>query len=515
MKTKDSSSRIKPVESVDEPLPSDAEESPFEAKIVDAHAAGEIAQHWYEEQNWPRLAAVLTDRTMLEAILVHRGCCETGVWWSALERETGIPMEACCEAAWRSWALDETLEETGDFGVQIVNLLSCAGRDGDFTERLVRIAMRVDSSLYGDESSIVGAHLNMLARIHEGRGDLMVAEDLASRSIRIAERLDGGTSCATTAPLSTLASVLMSLGKYDLASTTYRRLLSVKEGRGEVDGSLISTQLSLVSALRLAGDLAAAEVFARRALENAEAAEEPARRLVADSLWLLAEVLEEKQDFAAAEPVRRRALAVAEALLGPEHSLTLSNVEGLARVLMHRCSFEEAESLLRRVLELAERNADADGSNVCEALAGLSNLLFEQKRLDEAEPLLQRLVHLREVLKDADPAPLLYGLRYLGALCRDTGRYEEAEAHLVRARAFVEQTATPDPVELARVLTGIGRLRLVERRFEDAETAFEHCLEIRRTALATDAAAIAGVEGELAKLRQDREADGEPDSVPL
>jgi tetratricopeptide (TPR) repeat protein len=434
MKPKELSPRMKSVEPVDEPLAPAAGESPFEARLIDAHAAGEIAQHWYEQKNWPRLAAVLTDPEMLEAILFHRGCCETSAWWSALEPESGVSMEAMCQVVWRRWGLDETLETTGDFAVQVANLLCCAGRYGDFTERLVRIAVRIDSSLYGDESSIVGAHLNILAFIHASRGDYVLAEDLASRSVRIAERLDGGTSRATTVPLCTLASVQVSLEKYDVASTTYRRVLAVEEKRGEVDRSLIGAQLSLTSALRLAGDLTAAERFARRALENAEAAEESMRQLLVDALWLLAQVLEEKADFVNAEPVRRRALAVAEALLGPEHPLTLSNVEGLARVLMHRRSFEEAESLLRRVLAVADGDADADGSNVCDALTGLSHLLVEQKRFDEAE------------------------------------------------------------------------------------LALERCLQIRRTDLAPDAAAIAaiaGVEDELAKLRQARAADGELDSVPL
>ena len=71
-------------------------------------AAGEIARHWYEQENWLRLETVLTDQEMLASILAQCEPHEILDWWAALRRETGVSLEDRYKRAWRQWELDDS-----------------------------------------------------------------------------------------------------------------------------------------------------------------------------------------------------------------------------------------------------------------------------------------------------------------------------------------------------------------------------------------------------------------------
>src|SRR5690606_37637944 len=99
--------------------------------------------------NWPRLEAVLTVREMLGAIFALRSTPEVLGWWLSLERETGVRLEERCEAAWRRWDIDASRpcerEEVRRLAMCLVGLLLEAERCGDFAERLLRTALRIDA----------------------------------------------------------------------------------------------------------------------------------------------------------------------------------------------------------------------------------------------------------------------------------------------------------------------------------------------------------------------------------
>ena len=471
-------------------------------EIDETPAAADIARYWYEQKNWLRLETLLTDREVLLAILPHCRRDEMLEWWVALERETGVRVEERYEQAWRRWELDETSEKTADFGCGIVSILYGAGRCGDFVERLVRTAMRVDAGLYGDQSGIVGAHLDMLARILDIRGDHILAEQACRRALAIAERLDGADSSVVSARLHILGCVFMTREDYAQAAWTFRRALSVAEKADGSESGFVATILqNLVRALVLNGEPERAEQFARRDLDVLDVLHGPNHPSVIESCWTLAVVLEHKGDSVEITKLCRRAVQIAETCFGQGHPDTIRARVELADRLANGENAGEAEAMYRSALA----TIDGDGANwrvgLPWVLGGLANLLGKQERHDEAVPLLARVLEIVEAGDEPDPRSLVCALQHLGVAYRGNGAFEEAEWCLLRAKTIAEENGPEAVLRLAAVLSAIGQLRFLEKNYTEAEVCFLRCLEIRRERLEEGHPDILRVEERLAAVR--------------
>src|SRR5690606_7874885 len=137
-------------------------------------------------------------------------------------------------------------------------LLLEAERCGDFAERLLRTALRIDAEDCGEDSREVGVHLEMLARLLHARGDHVLSEAACRRALAIAERTDGPDSWAASVRFNTLAGSFLARDEHAEAARLYRRALAIAERDvGRHSECLLPVLENLVSALVLLGDFEA------------------------------------------------------------------------------------------------------------------------------------------------------------------------------------------------------------------------------------------------------------------
>ena len=179
-----------------------------------------------------------------------------------------------------------------------------------------------------------GVVANNTARYLSGRGQYILAEQIAQGAMEARQSMLGLEHLDTLASVNILAYVLRRRGNYESAETMGRRAL---EGREKVLGpehpDTLTSINTLARILCKKGNYESAEAMGRRALEGREKVLGPEHPDTLKSISSLARVLRERGNYEGAEAMGRRALKGREKVLGPEHPETLHSVKVLAQVL--------------------------------------------------------------------------------------------------------------------------------------------------------------------------------------
>lgn len=295
-----------------------------------------------------------------------------------------------------------------------------------------------------------------------------------------------------------------------------------------------ATAATAVQSMIDAGRAAEAEVLARRAVGEAEAAFGALSAETADLYRLLGDTLYEQKRHAEAEPLFRKALAGREAALGGSHVDTARSHGDLAANLRAMGRLEEAEVHYRAALDIRRaalgpghadvarswfrlaRLVDARGEHaraaglMAEAVAAgtiafgaadatvvrwrgeRAAMIHDSGELAAAEPAYREAIAAAEAVLPADDPDLATARQGLANLLRQTGRPDEAEPLHRAALAAREKAFGPADPAVASALEGLGRALDALGRPGEGAAALQRALSIREaTAGAESPAAVA------------------------
>lgn len=235
---------------------------------------------------------------------------------------------------------------------------------------------------------------------------------------------------------------LMRLGRVDLAEGNFTLTLAMAERTLPADDPRLAESVRDLAWIKhKRGDLAAAEPFARRAVELHEKARPRDDFELARTLTNLAAILISQDRLDEAEVILRRALKLAEGALGQDHLRLAPFSRGLGEICASRKNFKEAEALIRRSLELTGKLPDGIEKDMesarCEE--SLGSVLEDQEREDEALTHYRNaVIHWESVYGKSHPE-IVGPLTSLGLSESALGHRREAEATLQRAIKIADQ----------------------------------------------------------------------------
>ncbi|HVS18599.1 MAG TPA: tetratricopeptide repeat protein, partial [Planctomycetota bacterium] len=267
-----------------------------------------------------------------------------------------------------------------------------------------------------------------LGRFEEAR----VALELGLASL---ENLGGLQSAAGVAALRTHAMVLERSGTLAQSLAAYRRAAELAGAvLGEGHELTLVTRSELASVLSVAGEVEAAELFARSSHEQALA------------------------DF------------------GPDSQVTLQTGMRLGLVLLARGKFVEGLPLQRSITAGIARVHGESHRNHVQALCALTQALLATRELREAEDQALLAVELRELHHPDDVDLEILTLGALASVLERAGRYSEAREVLATAVERLEQAQLLDHPSGVQFLTRLGEAHLAQGARTDAHAAFEQAL---------------------------------------
>ena len=252
--------------------------------------------------------------------------------------------------------------------------------------------------------------------------------------------------------------------------------------------------------LRQKGKYGDALPAAERALAIRERVLGGEHTTIADSLNLVAMILDDKQDYAKAEALNLRALAIRERALGTDHpavARTLFNLAWLAKV---KEDFGKAESLYRRALDIQERALGPDHSEVATTLNDFALLYNDIGNFDESIRVNERVLAIRERTLGPDDEGVAKALNNVALAYGNKGEYAQAELVLRRALRIWEKALGPEHPDVAFALDGLAQALYYNGDYAAAEPLFLRALAIREKTLGPDHTEIATTLNNLANL---------------
>ncbi len=277
---------------------------------------------------------------------------------------------------------------------------------------------------------------------YQTRDRELTVRDLLDRA---AEKLEGrfpDQPLVEAALRNTLGTAYAGLGRFDLASPHFDRLLELTQAhRGEehVDTVLAMTMVA---------------VNHDRSGRTSEA-----------------------------EPLHRRVLEIRRTTLGNDHRDTLDAVNNLAAWMFYRGRFEEARQLWSELLERRSELEGEDAAGTLNVSVNLAYLYVVLGRLEEAEPMYRHVLEVRlRTLGEEHPSTLRVRNNLAGLFDR-ARRYGEAEAEF---RAIIEvQRRTLGDDHPDTLLSLNNRASVLKRleRLDESEALYREVLERRRKTL--------------------------------
>jgi nephrocystin-3 len=449
-------------------------------RVSYARAAEEIPHQWREARDWQALKECLTQRDMFEAMVDSRGNQELLSYWLDIEANAAWRLEAEYDTAWKEWAPDQTAEATGDLASSIASFLQDAGRyQAPVVEELASLALKIETSIYGDESQYVGTRLNNLALLLKDKANYAEVEPLYRRALAIAEKTQGPDHPETGTRLGNLAVLLKDMCDYAGAEPLYRRALAIAEKAQGTEHPSTGTRLNnLALLLQDMGDYAGAEPLYRRALAIAEKTQGPDHPETGTRLGNLAVLLKDMGNYAGAEPLCRRALAISEKSQGLEHPETATRLGNLAVLLKDMGDYVGAEPLCRRALAISEKVQGLQHPDTGTRLNSLAGLLRAKGDYIAAEPMARRALAIAEKARGPEHPSTGTSLSNLARLLQDMGNYEAAEPLFLCALAIAEKAQGPDHNSTGTSLNNLASLLQDMGDYKGAEPLFRRALAI-------------------------------------
>ena len=454
-------------------------QAPLERKL------DEYPYQLQQAEDWPALAAALSDLDFLEQAWDHERQYEWMGYWRSLEGR--FEPGACYEAA-----LDRRTETDGESEL-VARAAAAIGlllRDmGLYPSALpfMERSLAIDEHTLGPDHSEVATGLNNLAALYQAQGDYARALPLFQRALAIWERALGPDDPRVAASLNNLANLYHDRGDYTLALPLFQFALAIWERALGPDDPQVAHGLNNLAGLyRVQGDYARALPLYERALAIWERALGPDDPQVANGLNSLAVLYHAQGDYARALPLFERALAIRERVLGPDHPEAATSLNNLAGLHQDQGDFARALPLYERALAIGERALGPDHPHVAASLNNLAGLYRAQGDYARALPLFERALAIVESALGPAHPHVAASLNNLAGLYRVQGDYARALPLYERSLAISERALGPDHPEVATSLNNLAILQQDQGDFARALPLFQRALAIRERALGAD-----------------------------
>ena len=343
--------------------------------------------------NAPSAPDYLTEiEEMIEAWEMHRSGEFEAFAHRLAEMGKGLTLQTFSET--RLAFLRDTLESMGNSEERITQRLRIAAVLEELarwkeSEEQQRRALAEATALAN--AKIVAVVSNDLAALLLNTNRLGGAEPLMRRALEINESAFGNQHPTVAICLNNLAALLLNTNRLGDAEPLMRRALEINEAAfGNRHPTVAICLRNLAVLLLNTNRLGDAEPLMRRALEIDEAAFGNQHPTVASSLNNLATLLQATNRREEAEPLMRRALEINEVVFGGQHPTVATDLNNLATLLRDTYRAGEAEPLMRRALEIDEAAFDEQHPALARDLNNLATLLHATNRLKEAQPLMRR-----------------------------------------------------------------------------------------------------------------------------
>lgn len=339
----------------------------------------------------------------------------------------------------------------------------------DEADSLLRSALSVRKSLYGDDDAEVAKSLTALAVLRADQARLGEAEKLAREGLAMSRRHlppnDPRVAKATFA----LGKVLEDRGAYKQAIPVFLRAAKIQSTSAGNRRGLAATLSELANTEFYAGHLDASERLNRQVLTMHRQLYGNGHPLVADTLINLGAIEFERGDDAAAEKFDRQALAIDESWYGKNDAETASAMTILGRTLVAEHRYDEAEALLKRALAIQERVYGPVHPRVASALDDLGHIAESRGELNEAEADFRRMAQIYRSVYGRKHYLIGIALSNLGSVYVRCGQYSRAERLFRQSIEIFTETLSPNHLN-----TGIARIKLghvleLERRYAEAK----------------------------------------------
>ena len=406
----------------------------------------------------------------------------------------------------------------------------------DLRNRLLKSA----AEFYGKLSALLGKETDVGSRRALARSNFELAaltarvglaEDalaahrsvLATRKALAAEPGAGATATAEVGrSLTSVAGLLQSTGKTDLALGTYREaealLAGAASGSPEARSELAGCRSRMASLLSTIGKDEEALAAYRRARSDQEAlaaaagAAKEARRDLANTIGGIGDLLRKTGRAKESESEYRAALAMQEKLAAenPADTGLRSNLagshNGLGFLLSATSRTKESESEYREAITIQDKLAAENPavtefrSRLADSHINLANLLLQTGRAKESESEYREAAAIQQKLAAENPAVTGFRSRLalshnnLGNLLFDTGRAKEAESEYRAAVALQQKLTAENPavtefrIRLADSHNNLGNLLFATGRAKEAESAYREAASIEEKLVAENPA---------------------------
>jgi tetratricopeptide (TPR) repeat protein len=315
------------------------------------------------------------------------------------------------------------------------NLATLLRVTGRFEEAERILTSLLNEQTTGQTPPLDIAHtLENLAGVCQAQGDLVRAEALARRAEKLlAAELDLPVQERVNLNL-LLAAIHVGQERYADAESILHATVPVVQG---AFSALAHNSLAAIAIAR--GDYAAAEGFARTALDRAKAALPAAHPTAAMVLNNLAQACRFQGKYLEAEAHYRRAIEIWESVVGPSHPDLAKGLMNLAAFYHERDREAGAEDLYHRAAAIFDRSLGPNSHWALVVRAELADVLRGERRYSESDRLGRDAIAAMEKAFAPDDPRLTRALAHRARLLSETRRTEEAAAVLARLRA-VSQT---------------------------------------------------------------------------
>lgn len=312
--------------------------------------------------------------------------------------------------------------------------------------------------------------------------------DVGSR--RIATEL-AGEPLVQARLLTTMGSVHQHLGVFDMAREQFDQALSLRRRHGAEAAELAESLFLLGELLHFQDDYTAAESLYQESLAVLRRLHGEQHLDIARNLDLIGRVRRDLGRFDEAGPLHEEALQMRTRLAGDRSLPVAQSLHSLAMLAMHRGDAELARNHFQRAIELFEQNLGADNRELPSAMFGLAMAEYRAGRRDEARKMAEAtLAKCRQLYGDVHHG-IGHCASLLGNIAADGNDFDTAKRHFEAGLAVLKKVEGEKSREVATAIHNLGWLEGQRGDMASAIARTEEALAIRREILAPDDPSLA------------------------
>jgi len=346
---------------------------------------------------------------------------------------------------------------------------------------LIERSVSIQMQLLGPEHPDVLQSLNDFAsRLMRTSGDFIKAKELASRALRVSEKIYGPDHVESVEILYTLASMHHWKRFYDESREFLEKALKINEEEYGPEHLKVAEGLDRMGGFfGDTGQLKSARTHYERALAIREKLLGPDHQDIVKSLFNLRSVLNKMGAYDEVLANYEQSLSILEKTNGPESEDLASLLTEFTGFLMDPIGdYTKAKYYEERTLRINEKIYGAESERAAlnlNTLAVIHRLLGDNEK---AKLLYKRSLAIHEKLYGSENPAIVFLLINLSGLSTDMGDYEEAEAYSKRALEIGEKAAGPDYLGLAPILSSYAYALLNLEKFDLVEKISHRVLGI-------------------------------------